>query len=44
MNFDQLTDDMLMVATAYRQELMAGRGDVAAYAATLEAYLAKQCF
>ena len=34
-------DDMRIVAAAYRQEMVAGHGDVEAYRAALEAYLAK---
>ncbi len=36
---DPNNEDLLIVATAYRQEMMAGHGDMEAYRAALEAYL-----
>ena len=41
MTTDQIGDDLRVVATAYRQEMMAGHGDMEAYRAALEAYLAR---
>ena len=36
-----MTDDMRIVATAYREEMLAGNGDQEAYAAALTAYMAR---
>ena len=39
MTSDLDNEALLIVATAYRQEMMAGHGDQEAYAAALDAYL-----
>ena len=39
MTSDPTNEALLIVATAYRQEMMAGHGDQEAFAAALEAYL-----
>jgi hypothetical protein len=39
MTLDPTTDDRLLVATAYRDQMLAGRGPLEAYRAALEAYL-----
>ena len=41
MTTDPMTDDKRLVATAYRQEMLAGHGDQEAYDAAIEAYLAR---
>ena len=41
MTTDPMTDDLRIVAAAYRQEMLAGNGDMEAYRAALEAYLAR---
>ena len=38
MTTDPMTDDMRIVATAYREEMLAGHGDLEAYCAAFEAY------
>ena len=39
MTTDPDADDKLLVATAYREQMLAGRGDLEAYRAALEAYM-----
>ena len=41
MTTDPMNDDLRLVAAAYRQEMLAGHGDLAAYCAAFEAYMAK---
>lgn len=38
MTTDPINDDQRLVATAYRQEMLAGHGDLEAYRAAFEAY------
>ena len=41
MSTDPTNDDLRIVSTAYRHEMSAGNGDMEAYRAALEAYLAR---
>ena len=41
MGTDPMSEDMRIVARAYREEMLAGNGDMEAYSAALEAYLAR---
>jgi hypothetical protein len=41
MTTDPMTDDMLLVATAYREQMLAGGGDLEGNQAALAAYLAR---
>jgi hypothetical protein len=41
MTTDPMTEDMRLVAAAYREQMLAGRGEIAAWHTALEAYMAR---